>query len=234
MSKAHPTPDKENEMRHPTAISVAVVAAFAASMLSAAVASAEAPEFNPATDSSTVSGGAFKFTEAGKGLFAVECTNSQGLYFGANAKGGHFEETFEGCKAALSGKCTGLADLKGEITVTGQYDLRFLAGQVGKESAALAFLINPVHFECEKTIVLIGVAGCVAGSVTPLNNKTKTFTVELNQIGGVESIKEVENEANTGSETCVLKSKKNSETEKEAGWQYTDTVSAEKELEVIT
>jgi hypothetical protein len=229
-------PIKEKpEMKRLKVVALAIMAVLALGALSAASASAALPEFSPATNGGKSSNkNKTKFTEL-KGIAAVECTGSEGTDKITSGKGGTFEETYTGCTALLSGKCTGLGNAtKGDITTSGSFDLRFLAGEVGKASAALAFLINPVHFECEKTVTLISVTGCVAGGVTPVNSKTKTFSVALKQKEGVETLKEVENEANTGSEKCVLKSVKNSEAEKEAGQEQTDEIAEENEGEIIT
>jgi hypothetical protein len=195
-----------------------------------------APNFSPATNKgASTNKNKTKFTEK-EGIAAVECTGSEGTNAIENAKNGVFEETYTGCTAPLSGKCTGLTNsTKGDISTSGEFNLRWLKGlEGGTSSVALIFLINPVHFECEHVVSLIAVKGCVAGAVSPLNKKTKTFTVELKQTGGVENIKEVENEAGTGGETCVLKSQKNGEAEKEAGQEQKDEISEESESEIIT
>jgi hypothetical protein len=203
-----------------------LVAALVLGTTLAGTAFAQPPEFSPFTNKSTSTNkNKTKFTEKG-GIAAVECTGSEGTSKLENTKSGGFTETYTGCSAVLSGKCTGLANATvGDITVEGEFHLRFLKNKENeKTSAALIFLIPQTHFECEKTIVLILVHGCVAGAVTPLSTKTKLFTVELKQTGGVENIKEIENEANTGNETCVLKSEKNGEAEKEAGQEQKDEI----------
>jgi hypothetical protein len=176
-----------------------------------------------------------KFTEK-SGIAAVECAGSEGTSAIESAKAGKFEETYTGCSALLSGKCTGLANTTaGDITIAGEFRLRFLKSKEKEnESAALIFLIPQTHFECEKNVVLILVHGCVAGGITPVNAKAKTFTVELKQTGGVEVIKEVENEEGTGNEICVLKSEKNGEAEKEAGQEQKDEISEETEGGIST
>jgi hypothetical protein len=226
---------KEKSVKRLNVLTLAIVAMLALGAITASAAFAEAPEFSPATNKgSSTNSNKTKFTEKG-GIAAVECTGSTGSNAITSAKGGEFSETYTGCTALLSGKCTGLTNsTAGQITVTGTFNLRFLAGEVGKESVVLAFLINPVHFECEKTVKLITVTGCVAGAASPLNKKSKTVTVELKQSGGVEKIKSIENESNTGSESCVLKSVKNSEAENEAGQEQKDEIAEETEGEIIT
>lgn len=211
-------------------VGLALMAVLALTALAAASASAAKPEFTPASNSGTSTGGKAKFTEK-SGIAAVECTSSSGTNKLTNPKGGTFSETFKGCTALLSGKCTGLTNsTAGEITVAGTFDLRYIKKESNK--TALAFLIDPVHFECEKTVTLISVKGCVAGEITPINTKTKTFSVALKQSSGVEEIKEILNEAGTASESCVLKSEKNGEAEKEAGQENTDTITLETEAEI--
>lgn len=220
-------------MKRFNVVALAVMAVLAIGALTAATASAALPEFSPATnEGKSANKNKTKFTEKG-GIAAVECKGSEGSNKITGAKGGTFEETYTECSAPILGKCTGLTNgTTGQITVTGSFALRFLAGEVGKESAALAFKITTVHFECGST--LITTSGCVAGGVTPLNKNTKTFTVALKQSGGVETLKEVENEANTGSEKCVLKSVKNTEKENEAGQEQTDEIGENTEGQIIT
>ncbi|HTA34764.1 MAG TPA: hypothetical protein VK721_15185 [Solirubrobacteraceae bacterium] len=225
-------------MKRFNVVAMAVMAVLAMGALTATTAFAAVPEFSPATNKGTSTNkNKTKFTEK-SGIAAVECTGSEGTSAIESAKLGKFEETYTGCTALLSGKCTGLNvkdTTAGHITVEGEFHLRFLKNKENeKTSAALIFLIPQTHFECEKTVVLILVHGCVAGAVTPLSTKTKLFTVELKQTGGVEVIKEVENEAGTGNETCVLKSEKNGEAEKEAGQEQKDEIVEEKEGEIIT
>jgi hypothetical protein len=218
-------------MNRPKEVATSLIVVVALAAFAATSASAAKPEFSPLSgNSSTSAGGKAKFTEKG-GIAAVECTSSSGSRTVTGAKGGTFSETFKGCTALLSGKCTGLTNsTAGEITVAGTFALRYIKKESDK--TALAFLIEPVHFECEKTVTLISVKGCVAGEITPINTKTKTFSVALKQSGGVETIKEILNEAGTASESCVLKAEKNGEAEKEAGQENTDTITLETEEEV--
>lgn len=218
-------------MRQLKVVAMAVVAVLAFSALAAATASAAKPEFNPATNSGTSKGGKAKFTEKG-GIAAVECTGSKGTAKVESAKGGKFDELYTGCTVPFGGKCTGLNDTEaGSILVLGNFDLRYIENGVASK-VGLLFLIEPVHFECEAIVKLITVKGCAIGKIEPTNTKTKVFTVVLEQSGGVEKYTEAENETNTGKETCILKSEKNGEAEKQSGQANTDEISEESEGEI--
>jgi hypothetical protein len=210
---------------------MAFVAILAISAIASATASAELPEFSPAKNVIKESVGGKATFEQKEGIAPVSCTSSKGTGEITGAKVGKFDELYLGCTAPLAGKCTGLNDkTAGSILVKGVTDLRYITK---KTDVALIFLIEPVHFECEKLIELVEVTGCVVGLVTPLNTKTKTFTVKLKGTKGVQDVTEVLNEKNTANESCKLESEINGGAKKQSSQTQEDTISPEKEGEII-
>jgi hypothetical protein len=221
-------------------VGLAVIAVLALGAFFVANASALAlPEFSPATNKGSTEGGKAKFTEKG-GIAAVECESSKGTTKITSADEGEFEETYKGCKALLSGKCTGLTNSeKGAITVAGVFHPGWVLLSDGTVSVGIVFLLTnakeesqPVHFECEKTVVLVTVHGCVPAIVEPINKKSKTLTITLKQKEGAQELTEDYN--NSGEkESCLLHSEKNSEAEKQAGQENTTKATYETEGELI-
>jgi hypothetical protein len=215
-------------------VGMALVALLAITAIASATASAALPEFSPATNSGTSKGGKAKFEQV-KGLAAVECEKSTGTQKITGPKVGSFTEKFEGCKAPLSGKCTGLGDTTaGTITTGGAFDLRYI--KISPVDVGVLFLINETHFECEKLIELVSVKGCVVGLITPANSKTKVFTVQLKQTKGVNEFTEVLTEKatkETEKEGCKLLSEMNGAEFKQAGQENTDEVTETTEAQII-
>jgi hypothetical protein len=199
-------------------LSMALVAMLAMSAAAVAIASAAAPEFNPAT-----SGGSFKsttatLTEEGE-AFAIKCTSNTGTFTTTSAKEGTFAETFKGCKAASIETCTGEGESSGVIKAKGTFKLVFIKG----EEVGLVGYPEPVTFACASN--KITVTGCWAGPITPTKTKTKSFTVELKGKSKQEP-DEVEGTS------CTLKCSKDGGSAKECALEQKLEIIDENEIEI--
>jgi hypothetical protein len=209
---------------------LALMAMLAITALTATTASAAEPEFSSFPNAFTSKGGPAKFEQT-EGIGAISCTKSEGTGAVTAAKKGTFDLLFLGCTAPLSGKCTGLADtVKGSILAKGTFDLRYISKTA--KDVGILFLIKPVHLECEKTVELIEVRGCVVGLVRPINTRTKTVTVGLTQKGGRNEFTQVLNEANSGTEGCKLESEFNGAAFKQSGLENTNEQTSETAAEI--
>jgi hypothetical protein len=175
---------KEQHMRRVKLVGLTSIGVAAAIAIVSSVAAAANPEYLPGTKNSfSVTGGTAKFEQKG-GVAGVECTNSHGSGTITGPKEGTFFERYEGCKAPLAGKCTGLARLSGDIEVSGSFGVGYI--NKAEKSVAILFKPEPVHFECEKLITLVTVEGCVIGKITPVNSDTKENAVDLKGSKGVQ------------------------------------------------
>lgn len=164
---------------------IAFALVVVASALTASAASAALPEILPGVKNAFTSKTATKLTfEQKGGIAAVTCTASVGSGFIVGLKTGSIIEIYEKCSAPLSGKCTGLSDAAGDITVSGTWEVGYI--NKATKDVGVLFSLIPVHFECEKLITLVTVEGCVIGLITPINNNVKEYTVKLTGAKGIQ------------------------------------------------
>jgi hypothetical protein len=187
---------------------LALIAVFAMGAIAATAAMAEKPEFSPPEKNVfSTSGGKAKF-EQKEGIAPVSAEKSTGKGEVTNAKEGTFDELFENTTVPLGGKATGLEDKTvGSVLVKGTFKLGYL--DAAKTKVGVVFKIIETHFEAEKLITLVSVRGAAIGQITPLNTKTKVFTVELTGAGGVQTFTEILNATNSGFEKFKLESEIN-------------------------
>jgi hypothetical protein len=152
--------------------------------------------------------GAGKFEIKG-GAAAFECKKDTSTGAFTSKRLGTFDILFEECLAkSILGLllCTGLGDKEksSSILALGEFHLRRLLNNEPKHIVVF-FLLKEVHLTCEGAVnVLIRVKGCAAGLITPVGTLTKTAKVTFTQTGGVNTITEADNDAETGMEKCIL------------------------------
>jgi len=217
-------------MQRMSLIGVAFVLIFATA--ATASASATLPELSPAKNAIKEFAGGKAMVEQKGGIAAITCTSSKGGGEITSPKLGRFDELYLGCTAPLSGECTGLDDtVAGSILVLGEFHLRYITKS---SDVAIIFVLKPeLHFECVKLIELVTVRGCVVSLATPLNTKTKTFAIKLKGTKGVQDFTEVLNEGDTANERCILESEINGGAFAQSSETHEDTMTMEKELEII-
>jgi hypothetical protein len=228
---------KESRMQRIKTAGLALLAILALTAITATTASAETkPEFGgkqPASvTSKNVSGTEAKFFQK-EGLATITCKSYTDSGTIITKKQGTFDILFLECTAPLAGKCTGLNDTtKGSILALGTFHLRYIA-QTPTKDVGIAFLIKPVHFECEKLVELVEVRGCVVGLITPINIKTKTTIITLhgNQ-KGQNDFTQILNEGGTVNEPCKLESEFNGGSFRQSDQENTDeqTVTTAEEI----
>lgn len=213
-----------------------IVLAFAALLVvaavSAATASAAAPEFVPAKNT-------IKEVKSGKGALTggplpIECSSDVGGEekgkggLVETSKTGKFDVLFLGCKVVLIGTtCTGLEDTTaGSILSKGEFEVGLLKD---KTTRVIAFKPKPVHLSCGATLAVV--SGCAIGIITPSGKKVKPtehYTVKVEGTKNKEYI-------NAKGETvkCVLSEEENENGKaKEAGEETTEEVFLELESEL--
>jgi uncharacterized low-complexity protein len=199
-------------------LGMALVAVLAMSAVAVAIASAAAPEFSPATNSGTSKSATATFTEEGE-VFSIKCTSNTGTSTITSAKAGTFEESFKNCKAASIETCTTTGQASGTIVSKGTFALGFIKGtEVG-----LKFSPEPTEFKCSTNTVKV--TGCAAAPITPINTKTKTFTVELKG-------KTKQEPAEFEGAACTLKSEKNGGTAKSGAQEQKEEITETEEGEI--
>ena len=191
-------------MRQIKLLSLTFMAMFALSGAMAAVASAAAPNILPeGTAKEPLTG----ISTSGLSTFApgalkVESVKSEGTFSGNEPKSGTFDQLF--LETTLEkATCTGLDDTTpGSVLAKGTFDVRHYNLE-GKLLTAEIFLLKELHFECGET--LIRVKGCVAGELTPNEEKlVEKLTVTLKPAKGDNVPVKVLNEGSTGEENCEL------------------------------
>lgn len=190
-------------------LSMAVTAALAILALAATSALAANPTLLPNGGESASTSGATVF---GSGITQVKSSKDTGTAKSTTEKLGTFTNVFEGSKDVLGRTCTGLEDkTAGNVTVTGEYHVRYWGLSKGEKNVAIVFLLNPVHFSCGTT--LIKVKGCVAGQVAAAetNKLLKKLEVKLVVKEGDNVPIKIDNDANTAEENCELKAEVNDE-----------------------
>jgi hypothetical protein len=195
-------------------------------------------------------GTTFSFKSAGKTVLLsvnklrIECEKVKGTGKATSDPLGEATFIFENCESVLGivkAKCTGLSDTTtGNITVNAEYHLRYLLPSPNS-GVQLAILLAHVHFSCG--IVLVLVLGCVssmdlekAAGGTLGDELVKSIKVDFLQENGQEKPAEIDNEAGTAMETCVLKVMTGANVDEEAGQQGEGTIEAFKngtETEVL-
>jgi hypothetical protein len=199
-------------MKRIRVLGVVLVAVFAFGAVAIASA-AKMPEFKPATNEGTSSSASATFTEE-KEAFSIKCEKNTGTNAVESGTAGKFTETFNKCKAAGIETCTGEGQKSGVIVVKGTFMLGLI--KLEESGAGIAFLIEPVKFECAGT--KIEVTGCAAGPITPTETATTKFTVKLKATKGKQEPGEFESKA------CTLTSKKGSEAAREGGQEQTEEI----------
>jgi hypothetical protein len=179
-----------------TLFGVAVMAVFAFTAISAAIASAELTKIlpeptagAPLTDTATQSAAGRLL--ALKGL-EIKCTKGSGKETWTSANNGSGGVLFEGCTSALSTTCTGAGDTTGDIPANGEtrfwLALQMEAGGASKLIAALVFLIKPaITFTCVnsgKTIkneIVVQENSCIAAKDLNINSLISTENEEFQE-----------------------------------------------------
>jgi hypothetical protein len=142
----------------------------------------------------------------GPGAFKIESSNSTGSFSGNSKKLGTYDLLYLAFQ--LEGvTCTGLKDtVAGSVLAPGAFHIRHY-NLNGKLFTAEIFLFTEFHFECGE--LLFTVKGCVAGELTPNEEKlVEKLTVALRSNGkGDNEVVKVLNEASTGEENCEFLAK---------------------------
>lgn len=210
-------------MKRVKRLGLAVGVALALSWVLAGVASAEVsilPTGTPANPVQfTVSGGATRVeTLSGK---QVRCTSAEGVGEVTSERLGHFKIAFKGCEEpTLKVKCSDLShtDAEAIVTLEGEFHLR--TGLAGQPLGIVAFLISPdVHFLC--SIILFLKLGCLAAEATRLNELVTSGSGSLKETAGENQISSIDNNAESGMESCVVQFKQGSGAEETGGVEGT-------------
>jgi hypothetical protein len=155
---------------------------------------------SPVTFTATSGEGSF---ESASGI-EVKCKTDSATGEATSANLGAFHITFTGCTSLLGSTCTGLGDASGTLLWLGTFHF-WLYKNGEKLSAALVYLINPVHFECAGVLTII--EGCVAGGVTPLESLTTSLTNTLERTKSKQEITKVLPQESTKEIACELSQK---------------------------
>ena len=196
-------------MRQIKLLGLALMAVLSITGAMAAVASAEAtlPTILPegtavAPLTGTTKSGLSTFSP---GALKVESSKSEGSFSGTSKKLGTYDVLF--LETQLAGeKCTGLKDtVEGSVLAPGTFHIRHY-NLNGKLFTAEIFLVTELHFECGA--ILFTVKGCVAGELTPNEEKLVTvLKVALKAEKNDNVPVKVLNEESTGEENCELLAK---------------------------
>jgi hypothetical protein len=209
-------------------VRLVLLAAFAVSIVSVASASAALPEFTgpfPKTFTSTSGKGALE-TVGGKTVTCTSDTTDEGKITGE--KTATAVVLFSGCKSGIvscnsPGQAAGVIDT---VPLTGTL------GYISKAEKRVGLLLVPttgelfVEFECTG-FAKSKVKGAVIGELTPVNKKTKTFTLAFKQTKGKQAITKFE-----GGATEILESSLNGGAFEQAGEETTDTLTLTEEGEI--
>ena len=226
-------------MRKSTMFGLAVAAMLILGGLATASASAVEAEFTPFPNViKEVKGGV---SELIGGPLRITCTKDKGGEAGGKGgmvkspKSGHFDVLFEGCTTAAGlVKCKSLdSTAAGSILTRGSFEPVYVLqeGTTSDLDPALVFLVESVHIECGTALLLV--TGSVCGLITPVNSKTKTFTVTVEGVNARESYSKLKG-ATTGLLKCQLFEEENErpETKLQVFKKTTEEIVLEKEGEL--
>ena len=213
-------------MRKSTMFGLALAAMLILGGLATASASAVEAEFAPFPNViKEVKSGPGELTG---GPLPIACKKDKGGETGGKgglvktAKTGHFDVLFEECTTAGGLiKCKSLdSTTAGSILTRGTFEAVYVLkeGTNADEDPALVFEIEPVHIECATE--LAKVTGSVCGLITPVNVKTKTFTVTIEGNKAKETYSKVKG-ATTGLLKCQLFQEKDGTGEKVQAFEKT-------------
>jgi hypothetical protein len=201
-----------------------VMAVFAFAAVAASSASAVAlPVFSVATGfTGTSEAGELKSTAA-----SIKCKKD-------TSEGGHTSNTlgpytidFKEC--TLGGEeCKSLGGSAGLIQVGGEWHLVRLK----TEDAGIWFLVPLTHIECKLLATLVLVLGSVLGLITPILKLTNKFEIAVKAPGGVQAIKEYENDAGAKVAVSLKSSADNGEEGAATENSEENKITTEKETEI--
>jgi hypothetical protein len=209
---------------------LALVAVFAMSAVIASAASAALPEQSPTTGKFTgVSGKSFFETKSGE---KVNCKEDTIKGESTGAKTSSSTIAFKGCEA-FGFKCNTTGALAGEIVlkVTGQ--LVYIS-ETKKEVGLINTLTAELTIKCS-AFQTLKVRGATLCPLTPVNTKTKTYSVVCTEEKGVQQPTEYFNEKKEKVKAPITETKgegiKNFGYE-QSGLSGTDTLTFEVEGEI--
>ena len=220
-------------------LGLALAAMLTLSGLATASASAVEAEFTPFPNViKEIKGGAGELTG---GPLPLACKKGKGGEAGGKggtfktAKTGHFDLLFEECTTGGGLiKCKSLdGSIAASILTKGTFEAVYVLkeGTNADEDPALVFQLEPVHMEC--STLLAKIEGSVCGLITPVNVKTKTFTVTIEGNKAKETYSKVKG-ATTGLLKCQLFEEEDGkpESKKQAFEKTTEEVVVELEGEL--
>jgi hypothetical protein len=174
-------------MRQLRLLGLTMMAVFALAATAASSASAVAlPVFSVATGFTGTSGAG----ELKAALGTIKCKKD-------TIEGGHTSNTLgpytiDVKECSLGGEeCHSLGGSAGLTQVGGEWHLVRLK----TEDAGIWFLVPLTHIECKLLGTLILLLGSLLGLITPILTKTTKFEIAVEAPGGVQAIKEYENDA---------------------------------------
>jgi len=215
-------------MKHLNTLGLTLIATLALTATLAATANAAAtlPSLLPAAgagEAHVLSSFTSKKSIFNGSIEAITSEKDEGTLEGTSLKLGLLDILFLEYKDALGTACIGLNDtVSGSLLWLGTYHLKdYNAGPTLR--TALVILLTPVHFECGSAISMV-ISGCVAGTLTPENAKTKTLTAALLKKGEDNTIITVLNEEHTATELCLFLSVTNGGATKLSSEETTETI----------
>jgi hypothetical protein len=229
-------------MRHIRIVGLSLVAVFAMTAVTAASASAAAPEFTVA--SKFESKGGAGTLETSKSKEKVKCTAEKDS--GENAVGKTVSKvtvTFTGCESS-GFKCSTSGQSSGEIKTNPlKGELVFLA-EGGKVTTKVGLALEPetgtefVEFNCAGGIVKVKVKGSVLGEIKPIKEKvgpkakTTHYTLTYTQSAGTQHFTEAEFKNNGKLVKDTLETSKNGGAFEGSAEETSSEVFPEKEGEI--
>jgi hypothetical protein len=164
-----------------------MVAVFATSAVAASSAAAVLPEFSPSSGVTLngTSGAGLLETKSGTKVTCTSNTDS-GEITGPKAVS-KIKVTFKGCESG-GFKCSTAGAASGELVTE---ELKATLGYINATTKEVGVDFTPVgakfiEFNCVGGIIEVTVTGSVICPVTPINTKTKTFTVACRQEKGIQ------------------------------------------------
>jgi hypothetical protein len=160
------------------------------SAIASATASAAAPEFSAGAAGTKFTGksGAGTLSTKAKGTVSCTADTVTGELTGTTKKQGKATVKFTGCTAfgIFGATSLGTGHSSGEIEVEGELELCYI-NKTTKEVGVLTKVIKPAHFEVAGKLLVV--TGDQVGVITPINTKTKNYTIKYKQASGVPSPK---------------------------------------------
>jgi hypothetical protein len=209
---------------------LAIVAVFAMSAIASATASAALPEQSPATGKFTGTSGASTFeTKSGE---KVTCKEDKISGESTSVKTSTSKITFKGCEA-FGLKCNSSGAGSGEIVlnVTG---LLVYISETEKKVGLINTLTAELTIKCT-AFQTLKVKGSTLCPITPVNTKTKTYSVVCTEVKGVQQPTEYFNEKKEKVKAPITETKGEglkSFAFEQSGLAGTDSLTFEKEGEI--